>query len=226
MHRSALVPPRPLAKSRMLAPEVPFPTLGQRLLRLASTAWLFLLLTMGSSLGLGSCRSLLLGPTGRDIYTPVTARTLPLGSPIPLPQGEVILTVTGKVGNTNVGETIQLDRATIESLGTVAYRVIDPFEQIENEFEGVLMTDLLALWQVSEDAQSLHLTALNDYQVEIPLAEFSEYPILFALKTNGKYMKPDYRGPAMLVLPYAHYDFDRIYTDEYWIWQIESIIVR
>lgn len=175
--------------------------------------------------GLTGCRSAV-SPAPEAIYTIVTPGTLSPGQPIPIPQGEIILTVAGKVGRTNVGETIQMDREMIEALGTVSYRVEDPFERVERTFEGVLMTDLLELWQVPDDAQNLLFTALDDYQVQIPIDKFRDYPVLFALKTDGEYMQPDYRGPAMLVLPYEHYEFDRIYTDEFWIWQIESIQVQ
>jgi len=134
--------------------------------------------------------------------------------------------VTGAVGATNAAGAIQMDRATIEQVGLVEYSVADPFANQSIRYTGVLMRDLLALWQVTADAQSVLLTALNDYAIEIPISDFREYPILFALQADGVYMEPDFKGPAMLVYPVDHYPFDIAKIKRNWIWQIRSIEIK
>jgi hypothetical protein len=161
-----------------------------------------------------------------DVYTVVSAATLEPGAPIPLPAQEVLLTVTGKIKATNSDNAILMDRAAVEAAGLVEYTVTDPFEERAVTYRGVLMRDLLALWQVHEDAKRVHLIALNDYKIDIPLAEFSQYPILFALQADGVYMEPDYRGPAMLVYPVDQYQFDLIAVQRNWIWQIKAIEIQ
>lgn len=149
-----------------------------------------------------------------------------VGTPIPPPETEPLLTVMGKIGVTNVGDTLAMDRSTLEAVGLVEYMVKDPFEEVDHTYTGVLMRDLLELWQVPPDATLLQVIALNDYEIDVPIELMRNYPVIFALKEDGEYMTPDYRGPAMLVFPYDHYSFEESLTNSYWVWQIKSITVK
>ena len=164
-------------------------------------------------------------PAFDSVYNQLTPASLAAGEPIPGPENKPILTVSGKIGTTNQAKTIVMDIPTLESVGLVQYTVEDPFEKENHTFTGVLMKDLLALWQVSSEATALDVTALNDFQIEVPIDIVKDYPVIFALQQDGEYMSPNYRGPAMLVFPYDHYSFD-IGTDSYWVWQIKSIAVK
>lgn len=165
-------------------------------------------------------------PDFDSVYTRVTPAKIQSGDPIPAPRGDVILSVDGAIGTTNRGGKILMDLATIEMYGVVEYKVGDPFENREKLFRGVLMRDLLKAWQVDAAATTLHLVALNDYRVDVPVDVLRQKPVLFALQADGEYMRPDYRGPAMLVFPYGYYKFERPLYDAYWIWQIKSITVK
>lgn len=158
-----------------------------------------------------------------QVYTRVTEGVLHPGDLIPTPQQETILTVSGEIGTANDGDAIIMDRPTIEGVGLVEYSVQDPFADRQILYRGVLMRDLFALWQVADNAQTVHLTALNDYQIDIPIEDFHNYPILFAMQADGVYMERDYQGPAMLVYPVDDYEFDTIAIKRRWIWQIKSI---
>jgi hypothetical protein len=116
-------------------------------------------------------------------------------------------------------------------VGEVEYRVVDPFREEgdaeEVVFRGPLMSDLLALWGVSQDAvETLNVVALNDYAVDVPAGDLWEYPVIFALQADGEYMPVSTRGPAMLVYPYADFDFDMDEYNSYWVWQIKTIDVQ
>ncbi|WP_010480255.1 molybdopterin-dependent oxidoreductase [Acaryochloris sp. CCMEE 5410] len=162
-----------------------------------------------------------------DVYTQITPPQLQAGQPIPLPNSEPILKVTGRLGNTNQDDHIIMDRQTIESLGLVEYSVLDLFEQQNHIFRGVLMRDLLDLWQVDSQATTLNLKALNDYNIQVPIIWLKQYPVLFALQQDGKNMQSDYRGPAMLVFPYQQFPSVSEFAEEsYWIWQIAEINVQ
>jgi len=165
-------------------------------------------------------------PEFDSVYKRVTPAQLKAGDAIPEPRGDVILTVAGAVGKTNHDNKILMDLATIESVGLVEYGVVDPFENRKKLFRGVLMRELLNLWKVDAAATTLDMVALNDYHVDVPIAIMREKPLLFALQADGEYMRPDYRGPAMLVFPYGYYKFQRPLTDAYWIWQIKAITVK
>lgn len=159
------------------------------------------------------------------VYTVVSEGTLNAGSDIPVPE-EGILTVTGKIGAANDGDAIVMDLAALEAVGLVDYTVTDPFENKEITYRGVLMSDLLALWGVPDDATTLHMVALNDYAVDVPLSEVRKYPVVFALQADGEYLPVSTRGPAMLVFPYDDFEFEQQVYNDYWIWQIKSIDVQ
>jgi hypothetical protein len=173
---------------------------------------------------LSACSPTAANPT--PAYIIVSEGTLNAGDAIPVPAGEVILTVTGKIGTSNVDESIQMDIDTIEALGLVDYTLNDPFENIETTFRGVLMSDLLDLWQVTADATTLHMVALNDYAIDVPISDLRTYPVILALRANGEYMPVSTRGPAMLVYPYGEYELDPAIYNDFWIWQLKSIEVR
>lgn len=189
--------------------------------------WSRLIVAMGLLLILSGTASLLSAcqtpPEFDSVYTRITEQTLTVGMPIPVPTDTPLLTISGAIGHTNAGNTIIMDRATIEQVGLVEYQVTDPFEHRPITYRGVLMRDLLTLWQVDAHAKTMKLTAINDYQVEIPLEDFSMYPVLFAMQADGAYMEVSYRGPAMIVYPIETYEFDTRTNQRKWIWQIKSI---
>ena len=162
----------------------------------------------------------------KPFYTQVSEPKLKAGETIPAPTGTVILTVTGKIGTTNQDNSIVMDRDMIESVGQIEYKVTDPFENKPYVYRGPLMSDLLNLWKVPEDAQTLKVAALDDYTVEVPIGEVRKYPVIFALQQEGQYMPTSTRGPAMLVFPYDNFKFDVTVYNNYWAWQIKSIEVK
>jgi hypothetical protein len=162
-------------------------------------------------------------------YTRVSAAQLQPGQPLPPPQGPILITVTGKIqaqqGKSSTA--IQLDRESLASAGMVEYEVNDVFEQKKNRFRGVLMRDLLALWQVTPEAKQVTLTALNDYKITMPIALLQQYPVILAMEQNGSPMQPDYRGPAMIVTPYEQYGaVPELANRDYWIWQVTKIQIE
>ncbi len=162
----------------------------------------------------------------QPIVTILETAELTAESPLPIPEEEPILTVTGKIEAINQGEQLRLDRPTIEKLKRVEYEIFDLFERKNVTFEGVLLNDLMDLWQIESDATSLEITALNDYTITVPIQATREIPILFALKQDGVYMERNYRGPAMLVVPpFSEQLGLDIPRQDFWIWQIESISV-
>ena len=177
------------------------------------------------ALGLLICLIAACSPSSQTFYTRVSDAKLKAGDAIPAPTGPVIVTVTGKIGTTNQDKAIVMDRATIESVGQVEYKVTDPFENKPFVYRGVLVSDLLGLWKVADDAKSLKFTALDDYQINVSLTEIRKYPVLFALQRDGQDL-PATRAPAMLVYPYDNFTFDQKIYNNYWAWQIKTIEVQ
>jgi hypothetical protein len=159
-------------------------------------------------------------------YKQVSDARLKAGDTLPAPTGDVILTVTGKIGTKNTADGIAMDRDMIESVGQVDYTVTDPFETKDYVYRGPMMSALLDLWQVSSDATTLEVVALDDYTVNVPIDDLRKYPVLFAVQQDGQYMPVSTRGPAMLVYPYNNFDFNHVVYNDYWAWQIKSIVVN
>ena len=166
-------------------------------------------------------------PELTDVVTIINKAQIKVGMPIPMPENRAIITVTGKVNNLNSERAILMDRAGLEQLREVEYYVKeDPFEKRPIKYQGVLWQDLLELWDIDKDAETLSITALNDYNVSISIEELQTYPMIMALRLDGDYIQQDKYGPAMLVVPIDHYKFDLSYVRHIWIWQIKSIEVQ
>jgi hypothetical protein len=183
------------------------------------------LFLVGIILFISSCSPAPTTPTAA--YTKISEATLKAGDAIPVPGDKAILTVTGKIGAANMPDgSIHMDLKTIESVGVVEMKVKDPFDNKDNIFRGVLMSDLMAVWKVPADATEMEMIALNDYVITIPISDFKTWPVVFALQKNGEYMPVSTLGPAMIVYPYSHFEFDREIFDNRWIWQVKSIAVK
>ena len=146
-----------------------------------------------------------------------------LDAAIPLPANP-ILTITGRIDASN-GDGLELDVAAIEALGLVKYTVRDPWLEEDLEFTGVLVTDLLAAAGAADDATSLTITALDDYQVEISIADTKRWPVMLATQTDGEPMSIEAKGPTRIVFP-ADPSIDLLRYKDLWIWQLKTIEVR
>ncbi|HEV3494874.1 MAG TPA: hypothetical protein VHA34_00845 [Actinomycetes bacterium] len=71
--------------------------------------------------------------------------SLAAGAKIAAPKGEVVLTVTGDIGAANKGGKLELDLASIEQMRRVRLEAAEPFLKRRVMFEGVLLSDLLAV---------------------------------------------------------------------------------
>ncbi|MFZ4828351.1 MAG: hypothetical protein ACOYLB_13445 [Phototrophicaceae bacterium] len=181
---------------------------------------------------LGLCMILMMGvacsPNATDapVYSVVSEGSLSDGATLPAPTEAVVLTVTGLIGTTNVEDRIEMDTPMLQSMRTVEYTVTDPFEKKEVVYQGILMSDLLDLWQVPAEATTLSVLALDDYQAEVPIEDLRNYPVIYAMQADGVPMPISTRGPAMFVFPYEHFEFDQQRYNDYWVWQIKSIEVK
>jgi hypothetical protein len=76
--------------------------------------------------------------------------TLTAGEEISSPKGEVVLTVSGDIGAANKGKTLALDLASLEQMRRVRLEAAEPFLKRRVTFEGVLLSDLLAVGAMTE----------------------------------------------------------------------------
>jgi len=69
--------------------------------------------------------------------------------------------------------------------------------------------------------------ALNDYSTEIPIEDFSRYPVLLALKRNGAYMPVRDKGPLFVIYPFD--SKPELKNQTFYgrsVWQVAKIVVK
>ena len=112
-----------------------------------------------------------------------------------------MLTVSGDIGAANKGRTLELDLASLEQMRRVRLETAEPFLKRRVTFEGVLLSDLLAVADVPDTASTVSLTALDDYKVDFKVADVRSSQMLVATKADGKPMPVDRSGPIRIVFP-------------------------
>jgi len=162
-----------------------------------------------------------------EAYTVIENAQLNVGDAVPPPSGDVILTITGRISNSNVDDSLQFDMETLDQLGLVEYSVDD--QQAEGRvatFQGVLLSKVLEIAGIDEEATSLRTIALNDYAIDIPISDANDYPVMIATSVNGERMTIERYGPTRIIYPYESYEFDVTVYDPRWIWQLSTIVVE
>ena len=171
-----------------------------------------------------SCRYLLatlLLCVGFQAAAPARARGLPP------PAGPVLLTVAGAIGVTNAGGEAVFDRAMLEALGLAKLRTATPWTGPEVvEFEGVPVTRLLDTVRANGD--TLHTTAADGYELDLPADDMRKYAVLLALRQDGQELRPEERGPVWIVYPRDQFrgELADETHDGRWVWQLRRIEVR
>lgn len=144
---------------------------------------------------------------------------------LPRPTGEVILTVSGDIEHTNGEGVAEFDLAMLESLGLGELTTSTAWTEGRPVFEGVSAQALMTL--VGARGGMVRAEALNDYHVDIPLSDFRDFPVLLALKMDGKYMRVRDKGPIWIVYPLDQYaELDRPDIQHRWIWQLRHLHVK
>lgn len=158
------------------------------------------------------------------------------------PTGPVILTVTGKIAQTNRGpfdaerdglfknQQVTFQRAAafdltmLESLGTHTIRADYPQNGPMHSFEGPLLRDVLRA--VGASGATVKVSALDGYTQEIDRKEIDSWPVLLALKQDGVYLGLGGFGPAWVVFPRQDVAALRGQDDANWVWAVVHIDVE
>lgn len=147
------------------------------------------------------------------------------GVELPVPEGPVVLTVTGLIGVTNADGAAVFDLAMIEAMADASFETSTIWTEGITRFEGIVLRDLLD--RVGAEGSRVLLVALNDYVVEIPTDEIGADAPLLAVRRDGARMPVRDRGPLWVVYPYdAQPEFrtELVYMRS--IWQLARIEVR
>jgi hypothetical protein len=143
----------------------------------------------------------------------------------PSPKGPVVLTVSGRIANTNAGKTAEFDLAMLEALPGRTAKVNTPWAEGVNAFQGPLTRAVLEA--VGAAGTKLKVTALNDYSAEVPAEDFIKFDVILALKKNDAYLQVRNQGPIFVIYPF---DLNpSLYNEVYFsrsVWQVKSIEVQ
>ncbi len=189
--------------------------------QLARVPWIVAII--GAMWALGAC-----GGEASPVYETVVPTSLNPGSAIPNPTEEVILTLSGDISVKNAGATLAFDMPTLERLGLVKYTIADPWlNNTDVAYTGVLMSDLLKFAGASDSATNIHMVALDDYAVDIPLTDTNKWPILLATRADGEYMTVDNSGPTRIIFPFdAYSEIDKAAYKVLMIWNLKDMEIQ
>lgn len=151
----------------------------------------------------------------------LTASALALDPPTTRP----ILTVSGKIGVKNAGETARFDMKMIEALPQHSFTTSTPWFDKPVKFTGPLLSDLLAA--VKAEGTVLSAVAINDYKINIPMSDVQKYKVIVARLLDDKPMPVREKGPLFVVFPFD--SATELRSSAYYersIWQLKALDVQ
>ncbi len=148
---------------------------------------------------------------------------------LPAAADPVLLSVSGAVSRTNasggVGPRAEFDRSMLAGLGMQTVRTSTDWTDGVKAFRGPYVRDVLDA--AGYRGETVTATALNDYSVEIPVADFERYPVVLAMEMDGEPLTRRDKGPLWIVYPRDEFaELSTAETNAKWIWQLRSLEVR
>ena len=116
------------------------------------------------------------------------------------PEGTVVLTLGGRVRNTNDGRRAQFDMAMLESMAQHTLVTATPWYAQARRFTGPLLRDVLAA--AGAQGTTLRLIALNDYRVDMPYSDVQRYDVVLARLLDDKPLAVRDKGPLLVIYPF------------------------
>ena len=156
-------------------------------------------------------------------FAEVGEDSLTTNNAVPAPTGEIVLSLTGALSRPNVGSNVQFDMATLERLGLREGVVFEPWDKIDMRFTGVDLQRLLESAGASANAKTIHITALDDYQVDVSMAEIRSGTIILATRQDGAPIPLDKGGPTRIVFGAGTTSGE---NPDQWIWSLAQIEIR
>ena len=139
--------------------------------------------------------------------------------------GKVILTITGKISEKNVGNTAVFDLAMLEKLPQQTFTTKTPWDKQPVKYTGPFLRDVLAA--VKANGSTLKASALNDYKTTIPLDDAKRFDVVLAHKMNDKAIPVRTKGPLFIIYPFdTKPELQATVYYERSAWQLKSIDIE
>ena len=145
--------------------------------------------------------------------------------PAAAPPTQFKLRIDGAIVAPNASPVVELDGAALRALPQKTVTTHTPWHDGAVSFSGPRLWDVLA--PLKPGGKTLHITALNDYSVDIPLSDLPRYQPVLAWQLNGKAISVRDKGPLFLIYPFDAYP--ELHNQLYYgrsIWQIKRITVK
>ncbi len=138
--------------------------------------------------------------------------------------GPVVLSVSG---NLRPGAPVRFDMAALAALPQHSVVTSTPWYSRPRQFTGPLLRDVLQAAGAQTTATRLRLTALNDYRVDIPVADVQAYDVILARLRDGQPMAVRDKGPLFVMYPFDSVaDLRTAVHYSRAIWQVHSLEVQ
>ncbi|QFT94001.1 Oxidoreductase molybdopterin binding domain protein [Roseovarius sp. THAF9] len=144
---------------------------------------------------------------------------------LPLPEGRVLLTVSGDIEMTNDGEAATFDLEMLRALGESEIKTDTIWTPGDHVFTGVRLKTLLD--HLGAEGSTIEATAINDYSVTIPMSDATEGGPIVAYAMDGKELSRRDKGPLWVIYPFSSssdYRTEVIYSRS--IWQLDRITIK
>ncbi len=122
---------------------------------------------------------------------------------------------------------VRFSEADLLALPQVTIRTRTEFTDGVVEFVGPLARDAIAFIDVGS-ATTVHLVAANDYAIDLPFSDLTDYDVILAMQANGERLSIRDKGPVWFMYPlddHAELQADPIYTIRL-IWQLTVMELR
>jgi hypothetical protein len=150
---------------------------------------------------------------------------LPTAYALEAPKGPVVLTISGKIGDSNQDGKAVFDMAALRALPQHTFTTETVWDKRPVKFSGPLLRDVLSL--VKASGTELKAIAVNDYAVSVPAGDAKQFDVVLANRMNDRDIPARTKGPVFLVYPYNSNPVlkDKVYEDRS-IWQLKAIEVK
>ncbi|GGC77241.1 hypothetical protein [Vreelandella lutescens] len=141
------------------------------------------------------------------------------------PTGSVILEVAGNITQTNAGSEAHFDKAMLEALAQRTTQTSTPWHDGVVSFEGPLGRALLDA--VGAEGEQLRVVALNDYASTVPISDFYDHEVIFAMRADDQPLRIRDHGPLFIIYPFDENPSllnEEILTRS--VWQVKRIEVE
>ena len=142
-----------------------------------------------------------------------------------VPKGKVILSITGNIKFKNAGDRADFDMDMLAALPQHSFTTSNPWYKESKKFTGPLLRDVLAV--AGAQGSTLMAEALNNFKVEIPLADTRQFPVVLARLMDDKPMLIREKGPLFIIYPFD--SNTELHSARYYsrsAWQLRTLEVQ